>query len=101
MVGRMLVLVLTVLSAAAVDARPAGQAPRIGVLLYDGAPPGFLEAFRDELRALGHVEGRNLTTELRNAHYVDRILKGDLGTGRALGLKVPPSVLLIASQVIE
>ncbi len=68
MVGRILVLVLTLLSAAgAVQAQPPGQARRIGVLLYDGAPPGFLEAFRDELRALGHVEGKNLRTETRNA----------------------------------
>jgi putative ABC transport system substrate-binding protein len=68
MVGRILVLVLTLLSAVgAVQAQPAGQARRVGMLLYDGAPPGFLEAFRDELRALGHLEGKNLTIEMRNA----------------------------------
>ena len=68
MVGRILVLVLTLLSAVgAVQAQPAGQARRVGMLLYDGAPPGFLEAFRDELRALGHLEGNNLTIEMRNA----------------------------------
>jgi putative ABC transport system substrate-binding protein len=68
MVGRILALALALLSAAgAVQAQPASPARRIGVLLYDGAPPGFLEAFRDELRALGHVEGRSLTLEIRNA----------------------------------
>jgi putative ABC transport system substrate-binding protein len=68
MLGRILVIVLTLLSAAgAAQAQPAGQARRIGVLLYDGAPPGFLEAFQDELRLLGHVEGQNLRTETRNA----------------------------------
>lgn len=68
MVSRILAVLLTFLSAVgAVEAQPAGQARRVGMLLYDGAPPGFLEAFRDELRALGHLEGKNLTIEMRNA----------------------------------
>jgi len=68
MVGRILVLILTLLSAAeAAQAQPAGQTRRLGMLLYDGAPPGFLEAFRDELRARGHVEGTNLRIEMRDA----------------------------------
>lgn len=68
MVGRILVVLLTLLSeVGAVQAQPAGQAGRIGILLYDGAPPSFLEALRDELRALGHLEGKNLTIEMRNA----------------------------------
>lgn len=68
MVGRILLLVLALLSAADVlQAQPAGQARRLGILLYDGAPPGFIETFRDELRALGHVEGKNLSTEVRDA----------------------------------
>jgi hypothetical protein len=37
------------------------------VLLYAGAPPGLLEAFWEGLRALGYVEGHNLTIALRNA----------------------------------
>jgi putative ABC transport system substrate-binding protein len=68
MLGRMLVLGLTILLAVgAVEAQPKGQARRIGILLYDGAPPGFLEAFRDELRALGRVEGPDLAIETRDA----------------------------------
>jgi putative ABC transport system substrate-binding protein len=68
MVGGILVLFLTLLSAAeAAQAQPAGQTRRLGMLLYDGAPPGFLEAFRDELRARGHVEGTNLRIEMRDA----------------------------------
>jgi hypothetical protein len=68
MVGRILVLVLTLVGAAeAVHAQPAGSTRHLGVLLYDGAPPGFIEAFRDELRALGHVEGKNLSTAVRDA----------------------------------
>jgi len=59
MVGRILVVgvnfVLTLLAVGAAQAQPAGHVRSVGVLLYDGAPPGFLEAFRDELRALGHL----------------------------------------------
>ena len=130
MVGRILVVILTLLSAAgAAQAQPAGQSHRIGVLRYDGAPPGFLETFRDELRGLGHVEGRNLTTELRNAAgrndrlgaLADELVRlkvakpsdlpieeptefeliVNLRTARALKLTIPRSVLFIASHVIE
>ena len=59
MVGRILVVgvnfVLTLLAVGAAQAQPAGHVRSVGVLLYDCAPPGFLEAFRDELRALGHL----------------------------------------------
>jgi putative tryptophan/tyrosine transport system substrate-binding protein len=68
MVGRILAFVFTLLWVTeAVHAQPAGQTRHLGILLYDGAPPGFVEAFRNELRALGHVEGKNLSTETRNA----------------------------------
>jgi ABC-type uncharacterized transport system substrate-binding protein len=40
---------------------------RIGVLLHDGAPPGLLEGFREELHKLGYAERKNITIELRNA----------------------------------
>ncbi len=39
---------------------------RIGVLAQD-IQPGLMEAFRDQLKKLGHIEGKNLTIELRNA----------------------------------
>ena len=54
---------------AAVDAQaqPARQGHRIGVLLYDGAPPGLHDAFGEGLQELGYVEGKNLTLEVRNA----------------------------------
>jgi putative ABC transport system substrate-binding protein len=55
---------------AAPFAAGAQQAPtvrRIGVLLYDGAPPGLLEMFREGLQKLGYVEGQNISLELRDA----------------------------------
>ena len=51
----------------AAEAQQAGKVPRIGILLYDGAPPGLLATFRERLRDVGYVEGRNVSLELRNA----------------------------------
>jgi putative ABC transport system substrate-binding protein len=49
------------------EAQQAGVVHRIGVLLHDGAPPGFLEALRGGLKDLGYLEGKNIALELRNA----------------------------------
>jgi putative ABC transport system substrate-binding protein len=52
----------------AVEAQPAGKAPRIGFLaLNPGANPHLREAFLQGLRALGYVEGRNVMIEYRSA----------------------------------
>ena len=39
---------------------------RVGILSQD-LQPSLLETFRDELRKLGYVEGKNISIELRNA----------------------------------
>jgi putative ABC transport system substrate-binding protein len=59
------VAVLLVIVPLAAEAQPA-TARRIGVLAHD-LQPGLLETLRDELQRLGHVEGRSLTIEVRNA----------------------------------
>jgi putative ABC transport system substrate-binding protein len=48
-------------AAVAAEGQPAAPTHRIGVLATT-RPPG---AFRDSLRALGYVEGRNLVLEVR------------------------------------
>jgi putative ABC transport system substrate-binding protein len=52
----------------AARAQPGGRAVRLGVLLYTdpGSDPNF-PSFREAMRDLGYVEGRNLTIEYRYA----------------------------------
>jgi len=52
----------------AVEAQPAAKVPRIGWLAVNlAAAPINLEPFRQGLRDLGYVEGRNLVIETRDA----------------------------------
>jgi putative ABC transport system substrate-binding protein len=55
----------------AAEAQPAGKVPRIGFLVAasasDSAFERWIEAFRQGLRDLGHVEGRNIVIEYRYA----------------------------------
>jgi putative ABC transport system substrate-binding protein len=50
------------------EAQQAGKVPRIGFLALNLAPnPHLHEAFRQGLRDLGYVEGRNVVIEIRDA----------------------------------
>ena len=48
-------------------AQPVGRTHRLGVLSPDTPPPGLLETVREELRQLGHIEGKTLIIEGRTA----------------------------------
>jgi putative ABC transport system substrate-binding protein len=52
----------------ATEAQQAAKVPRIGYLTLNAGPnPHLREAFRQGLRDLGHVEGRNVVIEYRDA----------------------------------
>src|SRR5262245_34179443 len=53
----------------AAEAQQAAATPRVGYLQVSGslAPPRVTEAFRQGLRDLGYVEGRNVVIEYRSA----------------------------------
>src|SRR6266853_912358 len=70
------VLALLALGAApfAAEAQQAAKVARIGYLAPNLADPHLPEAFRQGLRDLGYVEGRNVVIEYRDAEgKVDRL----------------------------
>jgi putative ABC transport system substrate-binding protein len=60
----------------AAGAQPSGRPARVGILTPGGelANPLF-DAFRQEMRRLGYVEGRTLVLEFRSAAGADRLLE--------------------------
>jgi putative ABC transport system substrate-binding protein len=59
-------VVLSVMSTPlAADAQPARKVPHIGVLQPAAPPEPLVEAFREGLRDLGYVEGRDIVLEFR------------------------------------
>jgi putative ABC transport system substrate-binding protein len=57
-------------------AQPRGSVARIGFLSPIGPPDRNLESFRQGMRALGYLEGRNFALEVRYAHRDYRRFQG-------------------------
>ncbi len=60
----------------AAEAQEAGKVARIGVLNSASPPAPFVESFKQGLRELGYVEGRNISIEYRWAEGRDERLPG-------------------------
>ena len=74
----------------AVEAQHAGTGARIGQLTLFPltAAPASQAAFRDELRQLGYVEGRNLTIEHRSVNGKRELVPQAAGELAALGVEL-------------
>jgi putative ABC transport system substrate-binding protein len=67
-IARLFAAVLAaLLISATAEAQQAGRVYRIGVLSPETPPPGLVETFRERLRELSYIEGKNIAIELRNA----------------------------------
>jgi len=66
-------LVGVLVGAVAVGAQEAGRVPRIGVL---ATPSPLTDVFRQGLRELGYIEGRNIVIELRSPEGREERLPG-------------------------
>ena len=75
--GFIVMLILSLLTASlTADAQPPGNFLRIGLLIPGSSSGGFssrIEAFRQELRDLGWVEGQQIALEYRYAENLDRL----------------------------
>jgi len=97
------------------EAQPANKTPRVGFLIASSATEQQLrlEAFRQALRELGHVEGKNITIEVRSGEgkadllpnaaaelvrlNVDAIVTGGISSIRA-AKKATSTVPIIMTQ---
>lgn len=74
-VGLIALLALGLLLApVAADAQQAGRVPRIGVLRPGVPPDPYVEFFRQGLRDLGYLEGKNIVVEYRFGEGGHRLL---------------------------
>jgi putative tryptophan/tyrosine transport system substrate-binding protein len=55
------------------EAQQLGKVPRLGWLASEGTIPAFYEVFRQGLRELGYVEGKNIVIEHRRAQKADQL----------------------------
>jgi putative tryptophan/tyrosine transport system substrate-binding protein len=55
------------------QAQQAGKVPKLGWLASPGVTPDFSEAFRQGLRELGYLEGKNIVIEHRRAEKTDQL----------------------------
>jgi putative tryptophan/tyrosine transport system substrate-binding protein len=55
------------------QAQQAGKIPKLGWLASPGVTPDFSEAFRQGLRELGYLEGKNIVIEHRRAEKTDQL----------------------------
>ena len=74
-IGCIVTLILSLLAAPlTVEAQPGVTMPRIGILRRAAYQAAHYEAFRQGLRALGYIEGQNITIEQRYAEGVSERL---------------------------
>ncbi len=81
MLARMICLLLAVVSSVVwtgftAEAEQATKVPRLGILWPRSADDSVLEAFRQGMRELGYVEGRNVAIEYRFAESNNALLPG-------------------------
>jgi putative ABC transport system substrate-binding protein len=65
-----IVALATLAALFATDAQPPAKVPRVGILWFGSpaaGPSPYLDAFRQGLRELGYVQGRNITIESRSS----------------------------------